>query len=77
MLYRNDPRKLNPFQLDNNAPSIKIEAYLKMQKRFKNLTSKNSRKSKIELEKLQNNINNKYLEYTSYTGIENEDILNV
>ncbi len=71
LLYRNDPRraekKLNTLQLDSNAPSIKIQEYLKLEKRFVKLfqADKSSYdKSILQIEKF---INNRYISYLHRT----------
>ncbi|MDU8887231.1 4Fe-4S binding protein [Yeosuana sp. MJ-SS3] len=74
LLYRNDPRKPKAFQMDSEAPSISVGAYLKLQKRFDKLTSKNS---KDELQNIQSKIDSRYSEYVSFTTTESKDILNV
>lgn len=67
LLYRNDPKrsdnKQNPFQLDSNTPSIKIEEYMKMEKRFSKLFKTNNEQLKLLVQKAQKKINNRYEKY--------------
>jgi len=61
LMYRNDPRKQNNFQLDSKLPTIKIEEYLKLENRFNKLF--NNQDLKEHLNMLQNKIEKRYLEY--------------
>ncbi|HMC01522.1 MAG TPA: thiamine pyrophosphate-dependent enzyme [Flavobacteriaceae bacterium] len=78
LLYRNDPRKLHSFQMDSKSPTIKIEDYLKLQKRFdKLLTTNSSSNQKNDIIKLQDRIDSKYEAYAlkSIVSINNPTIL--
>ena len=59
LLYRNNPNRkklnLNPFQLDSNKPSIKIEDYLKLECRFSNIIN-----NAVIVSEMQNTINQRY-----------------
>jgi len=61
VLYRNDPRKSQTFQLDSNEPSIKIEEYLKLEDRFSVLLDDDSMLRNSTLKKLQHRINQRYI----------------
>ena len=64
-LYRYDPRRLekglSSFQLDSNRPSITIEQYLRMEKRF-NKTLQN-KDANAWIEKAQSDIDRRYQSY--------------
>ncbi|WP_406684029.1 thiamine pyrophosphate-dependent enzyme [Seonamhaeicola sp. MEBiC1930] len=64
LLYRNDPRrfenKLNTLQLDSEVPSIKIEDYLKMEKRFSKLFNCNPNEFKTLIRKIQKQVDKKF-----------------
>ena len=62
LLYRNDPRKLKSFQLDSNQPTLKIEDYLKMEKRFDRLLKSTNNQL---INKLQINIDKRFQKYKS------------
>ena len=59
LLYRNNPNRkklnLNPFQLDSNKPSIKIEDYLKLECRFSNIIN-----NAVTVSEMQKTINQRY-----------------
>ncbi|TXG35731.1 4Fe-4S binding protein [Seonamhaeicola maritimus] len=69
LLYRNDPRRLgnrlNTLQLDSNVPSIKIEDYLKMEKRFSKLLNNSPETFKTLIRQLQKQVDNKFNRYLS------------
>jgi len=81
LLYRNDPRHiengLNAFQLDSEVPTIKIENYLKMEKRFSKMLSENETSIKPLINKIQNKINSRYQTYASKAMIEIENPINI
>lgn len=60
ILYRNDPRKINSFQLDSNIPSIKIEDYFSLEKRFHKLLKNDSEGFKPILRLLQKQIDDRF-----------------
>jgi pyruvate-ferredoxin/flavodoxin oxidoreductase len=62
LMYRNDPRKQNIFQLDSNTPTIKIEEYLSLENRFNKLFENNDIAEHIKM--LQDKIDKRYLEYS-------------
>ncbi|PIA80340.1 hypothetical protein BFR04_16890 [Gaetbulibacter sp. 4G1] len=72
LLYRNDPRLiekgLNSFQLDSEIPSIKIEDYLKMEKRFSKLFKKNKEEFKHLVLQIQRQIDNRFNKYLLLTS---------
>ncbi len=59
ILYRNDPRKEHSFQLDSEAPSIPIQRYLKMEKRFAKLFKENKVQAS-RLSEIQKHIDRRY-----------------
>ncbi len=67
LLYRNDPRReengLNPFQLDSKNPSIKVDEYLYMEKRFTGLFEQNSINFKEMVIRLQQRIDKRFQQY--------------
>lgn len=74
ILYRNDPRKHHPFQLDSAMPSIPITEYLKMENRFSKLFSQHDKLLKSQLAKTQKQIDkrfNWYLNKTAFFKINN------
>ena len=68
LLYRNDPRNLNEFQLDSDKPSIKIADYLKMEKRFRKVLQFQNSKNKNIIETLQNQVDKRFYKYSAYTN---------
>lgn len=64
LLYRNDPRKAkysqNTFQLDSKVPSIKMENYLKMEKRFSKLFKRNKSERNLLISQIQKQVNERY-----------------
>ncbi|MDT0557402.1 4Fe-4S binding protein [Ichthyenterobacterium sp. W332] len=59
ILYSNDPRKEHPFQLDSGTPTIHIESYLNMEKRFSKLfQDKKVLASRIK--EIQKQVNKRY-----------------
>jgi len=71
LLYRNDPRReeqnLNPFQLDSEVPSIRIEEYLKLEKRFSKLFNNNKEEHKVSIEHIQKQIEKRFKKYLTLT----------
>lgn len=67
LLYRHDPRQIklfkNPFQLDSEAPNLKISDYLKLEKRFHPLFDNPFFSTENTIHMYQNHINNKYNYY--------------
>ncbi|PWH82713.1 pyruvate:ferredoxin (flavodoxin) oxidoreductase [Algibacter marinivivus] len=67
LLYRNDPRReekrLNTLQLDSNAASIKIQEYLKLEKRFSKLMNSNPNEFNSSMKALQKQVNNRFDKY--------------
>ncbi len=67
LLYRNDPRRtalgLNPLQLDSEKPSIPIETYLKLEKRFGAIFMEGVQSTKERIQHLQNQIDKRYAFY--------------
>ena len=68
LLYRNDPRNLNEFQLDSDKPSIKIADYLKLEKRFRKVLQFQNSKNKNIIETLQNQVDKRFYKYSAYTN---------
>lgn len=60
ILYRNDPRKTQNFQLDSDFPSIAIEEYLKLERRFSKLFNQRDANLKAQLKQYQDYINNRF-----------------
>ncbi|WP_299550419.1 4Fe-4S binding protein [Seonamhaeicola sp.] len=82
LLYRNDPRRaenrLNTLQLDSDIPSIKIEDYLKKEKRFSKLLSTNPDEFKSRMRAIQKQVDtrfNKYLVHSASTPINRAKLL--
>ena len=71
-LYRHDPRRLenglSAFQLDSNKPSLKIENYLKMEKRFNKALQNKS--ANVWIDKAQSEIYKRYQYYVSKSSTE-------
>jgi len=63
ILYRNDPRRTNPFCLDSSYPTIEIEEYLKLEKRFSKFLEQNTRDLESSLNDLQIGITNRFEYY--------------
>ena len=67
LLYRNDPRRaekcLNTLQLDSDIPSIKIQEYLKMEKRFNKLISSSPEVSNSIIRNIQKQVDNRFNTY--------------
>ena len=67
LLYRNDPRRTsnnqNTLQLDSDVPSIKIENYLKLEKRFSKLFKRNKDEFNLLMLQIQKQINQRYNKY--------------
>lgn len=67
LLYRNDPRKLNEFQLDSGKPSIKVTDYLKMEKRFRKVLQSRNEETNDIIENLQNQVDKRFSKYSTFT----------
>ena len=71
-LYRDDSRRhengLSAFQLDSNEPSLKVENYLKMEKRFNKALQNKS--ANVWIEKAQSEIDKRYQSYISKSSTE-------
>lgn len=65
LLYRNNPARKTPLVLDSPAPSIPIEAYLDMEKRFNPITKDNYKHLKLA----QNFVDERFLKYQRMTGL--------
>ncbi len=69
LLYRNNPNRinkgLNSFQLDSSEPSIQLEDYLKMEKRFQKLLSLNQEDLLPILDTMQRKLTDRYYQYKS------------
>ncbi len=67
-LYRYNPLRRaegkNPFQLDSLAPSIPVEKYAYNEPRFKMLAATNEEHAKTLMQKLQEDVNNKWKQYS-------------
>lgn len=72
LLYRNDPRRmevgLNPLQLDSNEPTIPIEDYLRMEKRFAQLFETDNENFSKMLSNIQKRVDKRYEWYLSQAG---------
>ena len=72
LLYRNDPRRaekrLNTLQLDSNIPSIKIQEYLKLEKRFTKLFKNNNKPFKLLMHQIQNQIDKRFDKYLAMSS---------
>ncbi len=73
LLYRNDPRQLekglNSLQLDSSKPSIKIEEYLMMEKRFANILGAKSHSGKHKINLMQRSIDSRFNKYTALSNM--------
>lgn len=69
LLYRNDPQNLsrciNTLQLDSSVPSIPIQNYLKLEKRFNKMLAISSAETKDIICNLQKQIDKRYQTYLS------------
>ncbi|MGB5819589.1 MAG: 4Fe-4S binding protein [Saonia sp.] len=69
LLYRNDPRRekkgLNSLQMDSDRPSIAIEDYLRLEKRFANLFDADRERFNTLIPQLQKQIDKKFNDYWS------------
>ena len=69
LLYRNDPRRaskgLSSLQLDSKKPTLKIEDYLKLEKRFSKLILNNIDSVNSIFRNLQNRIDKRFNRYLS------------
>ena len=67
LLYRNDPRRAekrqNTLQLDSDVPSIKIQEYLKLEKRFSKLINSNQNDFNSVMRSIQKQIDNRFNKY--------------
>lgn len=67
LLYRNDPRReekrLNTLQLDSDMPSIKIQEYLKLEKRFSKLFKTNKEQFNIIMRQIQKQVDRRFDKY--------------
>ena len=76
LLYRNDPRRTennqNTFQLDSEVPSIKIEEYLKMEKRFSKLFKRNKEEFNHLMFEIQKQIDKRFNKYLSMASTESK-----
>ncbi|MDO6518869.1 4Fe-4S binding protein [Zobellia uliginosa] len=74
LLYRNDPRRieegLNPLQLDSAPPSIPIEDYLKLEKRFGRLFNSDENLFSVTVEQLQKRVDKRYWKYVEMSSSE-------
>ncbi len=72
LLYRNDPRRSqaaeNPLQLDSKEPSIPIESYLSLEKRFSNYLSGTEEEAALKLDALQDQVDRRYNKYLRMAG---------
>lgn len=72
LLYRNDPRRvedeLSPLQLDSAAPSIPIEEYLRMEKRFEKLFKTDQENFSKMIEDIQKRVDRRYEWHLSQAG---------
>jgi len=65
LLYRSNPAREIPLVLDSSTPSIPIEAYLNMEKRFNPITKNNCEDLKLA----QNFVNQRFLKYERMAGL--------
>ena len=63
LLYRNDPRNENIFQLDSNIPSINVEDYLKLENRFSKLFENEEGARQRIMSHIQLKINKRFEKY--------------
>jgi len=63
MLYRNDPRTPKPFHLDSTSPVLKIETYLKLEKRFDKFFNSEGLSNDFFMNQLQNKIDTRFKKY--------------
>lgn len=63
VLYRNDPRKSNPFQLDSKVPILKLEDYLKLEQRFDKIANNGEIENIQLMTSLQNNVNKRFKKF--------------
>jgi len=72
LLYRNDPRRLNddknPFQLDSDKPSLPLEDYLRMERRFAQLFQSLNGDLEFLLAQQQLAVNEKFNRYFALAG---------
>ncbi|MBC3759592.1 4Fe-4S binding protein [Hyunsoonleella sp. SJ7] len=76
LLYRNDPRRmekrLNPMQLDSGVPSIKIQEYLKLEKRFSKLFQKDEAQFKTLMKIAQKQVGDRFDKYLAMASLESK-----
>jgi len=83
LLYRNNPERitkgLNPLQLDSSMPNIKIEKYLKMEKRFTKLFEYDKITFKALMKQMQQSIDSRFNMYLQKSTLEpiNDNYINV
>ncbi|WP_298536974.1 4Fe-4S binding protein [uncultured Algibacter sp.] len=74
ILYRNDPRRTsqgcNPLQLDSQVPSIKIQDYLKSEKRFSKLFNQDEATLNTLVQKIQKQVNLRFDRYLAMSSDE-------
>lgn len=82
VLYRNNPNRAltnkSALQLDSEVPSIKVEEYLKMEKRFSKLLNNNPSEFRLLMKQIQKQIDNRYNTYllkASYGKINRAQLL--
>ena len=66
LLYRHDPRKSNPFQLDSNEPTLSAIDYLKMEKRFNELFKPTN---EALIKRIQDNTSLRFQKFKSFSLI--------
>ncbi len=75
LLYRNDPNRvakgLSAMQLDSDRPTIPIQDYLKLEKRFAKLFNGNQTEYKSAVRQIQDNID---LRYSKYLGMAKQEL---
>ena len=73
LLYRRDPRNgdsdKSELQLDSDSPTIGIEEYLQLEKRFSGLFNSDPGSCNETIAQIQQRIDKRYKKYTSLSGV--------
>lgn len=75
LLYRNNPNRIgkgqSPMQLDSDIPTIPIQDYLKLEKRFAKIFDGDEAEYGLVIRQIQNNID---LRYSKYLGMSKQEL---
>ncbi len=69
LLYRNDPGKESPFQLDSKKPSMKIKDYLSLESRFSKLFQDKDDSIGHTLDNIQDYVDRRYKKYRHFSNL--------